>query len=310
MDNHLVKQILSTVAYYDVMDYPMTNFEIWKYLVRINNAEKINLISFWEVTMALENEALKKIITEKNGFHFLKGREKLVELRIKRNKISVRKIKKLCPYSRWIALVPFVRGIAASGRLAMKNAEEGSDWDLKIIIKKGKIFTGRFLVTILVHFLGKRRHGKKIKDRVCLNHFIAQGSEVAMKDIYSAHEYSFLLPLFGSEEISRFQEANAWISDFKVNYFGEQAGNFISEPSHTAIFFKKILEAIFSFNGIEYILKKIQTYKIQHNPKTAQKGGAVIYTDEELAFWPNFENQGPKIFSQFQENLEELVYKK
>jgi len=66
------------------------------------------------------------------------------------------------------------------------------------------------------------------------------------------------------------------------------------------------LEKIFSSSRIEKKLKKWQSEKIKKNPLTEKKGGMIICSEAELAFWPDFENQGPKIFEKFQENLAKL----
>ena len=70
---------------------------------------------------------------------------------------------------------------------------------------------------------------------------------------------------------------------------------------------RKILEKIFSPNWIEEKLKKWQTEKIKKNPLTKKNGGMIICSETELAFWPDFENQGPKIFENFQKNLKKIV---
>jgi len=93
--NDLPKNILATIVYYDVLDYPMTAFEIWKYLLKIKNEEnepeeKNNLL---DIINYLEKEELKKFVEEYRGFYFLKGRRELVDRRLESNKISEEKLK-------------------------------------------------------------------------------------------------------------------------------------------------------------------------------------------------------------------------
>ena len=78
MSAELSKNILANLAYYDVMDYPMTSFEIWKYLTKVQSSkfkvqseeEKHTLC---DIIKELENENLKKKIEEYRGFFFLKA---------------------------------------------------------------------------------------------------------------------------------------------------------------------------------------------------------------------------------------------
>jgi hypothetical protein len=307
MSDNLSKYILTTIAYYDVMDYPMTVFEIWKYLTKISSGDSNNeRFSLKDVMVELENEKLQKFMEEFQGFYFLRGRKSIVLQRIERNKISVRKIKIVKRVVFWLRFVPFVRSVAIAGRLAMKNAEGKSDLDLFIILKKNRIFTGRLLVTLVVHLLGKRRYGNRISDRICLNHFITTKYAVLGKDLFAAHEYAFLLPIFGAKTFSKFQKKNNWINKYKPNFEFSIRSSYVIADSKITKFVRKNLEKILQFDVIEETLSQWQEKRIVNNPKSKQQGGIILCGHEELAFWPNFENQGPKVFEKFQERISHL----
>ena len=309
MENSLSKNILSTIAYYDALDYPMTDFEIWKYLInnqetRGNNQNKKYSLS--EIIKELEIEEIKKNISEFNGFYFLKGREKLVVERIERNKISENKLKKARKIVFWLRFIPFIKMIAVAGRVGMKNAKSGSDIDLLIVFEHGKIFTGRFLATSLIHFLGRRRHGKKIANRVCLNHFLSDEFKISVRDLYSSHNYVSMVPFYGAELFQEFLKKNQWIENYRPNFAFLENNLKIVKDSNISKGIRKFLEKIFISAWIEKKLKNWQIKKIIKNPLTQRLGGAIIYNDYELAFWPDFENQGPKVFEKFKENLTKL----
>ncbi|HAT74108.1 MAG: hypothetical protein US30_C0006G0005 [Candidatus Moranbacteria bacterium GW2011_GWF2_36_839] len=299
MADNLSKNILSTVAYYDVMDYPMTAFEIWKHLI----GESCTLA---DVIGELEKEEIKKYISEFRGFYFLKDRKDLVEQRIERNKISNWKLKKARGIIFWLRLVPFVKMIAVAGRVGAKNSRSGSDIDMLIIFKHGKIFTGRFLATVLVHFLGERRHEDKISNRICFNHFITDKLEVCVQDLYSSHNYIFITPLYGGDLFGKFLEKNVWIKNYRSNFSFLENNLKAVNDSQLSKRVRFFLEKIFSSDRIEKKLKKWQSEKIKKNPLTEKKGGMIICSETELAFWPDFENQGPRIFEKFQENLKKI----
>jgi predicted nucleotidyltransferase len=301
MLSKLAKNILTTVVYYDVLDYPLTAFEIWKYLIRAqekksNEEENFDLA---EIMAIFEGSELKNLIEEYQGFYFLQNRQELVAQRIERAKISEEKLKIIFSLAQWLRFIPFLRMIAVTGRLSMKNAEKGSDIDVLIAIRKGKIFTGRLLFTLAVHFLGKRRHDKKITDRICLNYFITDNSlEIKLKDMFSASEYFFALPIFGWETFKNFQKANSWIAEYKPNYFpAEILGTRVVKDSAFSRFLRKLGERALDFNWIEKNLKNWQLEKIKKNPKTKQAGSLIVVEDDALVFLP--EPQGPKIFEKF-----------
>jgi hypothetical protein len=253
-----------------------------------------------EVVEELEGKELKKYIEEFQGFYFLKGRKNLVERRIQNDKNSIVKYKIAERIVWWLRFVPFVRMIAVTGTLAMKNSERSSDIDFFVVLEKGRIWTGRLLVTLVVHLLGKRRYENKIKNRICLNYFIAAGSlGIKRQDLFAANEYSFIYPLLGFDIYKKFGEANiGWIKKYKPNFeYGDlKPAKYYVEHGQFSRFIQKFRENLINFLGgdrIESWLKKKQIEKIKRNPLTYKKGGYVEYNDENLVFLP--EPQGPGI---------------
>jgi hypothetical protein len=308
--NSLEKNIIATVVYYDILDYPLTSFEIWKYLIEDNKAteNENKKYSLGDVIEELEKiQKLKSCLDEYWGFYFLKGRKELVGQRIERNKISERKFKIVERAVQLLRFVPFVRMIAVTGRMAMKNAEKNSDLDFLVVLKHGKIFTGRILVTLLIHILGIRRHGNKIKDRICLNYFIEdEFLDISFRDLFASSEYSFIMPVFGWETYQKFQNKNTWIKDYKNNFQPDKIKNWkLLEDSKFSKNMRKTGEYLFDFKFIEEALKKFQMKRILNDPRTHKAGSYVTANDKELIFLPD--PQGPEIFSKFEERLKKVV---
>lgn len=309
MSSQLNKNILATIIYYDGLDYPLTAFEIWKYLIRTDYFDPNEIaieVPFTEITKSLDSQELTAYIRQLNGFYFLKDRQYLVNKRIAGGKISAGKLKRLRKIVWILRLIPFVRMVAITGRLAMKNAGVRSDWDLLIATRKGKIWTGRTLVTLAMHVLGKRRHADKITDRVCLNFFVTDESlEISTKDLYSANEYMFMYPLLGWETYLRFQIKNHWIKGMKPHYgLSDIAPLKILEDNTCSIIIRKAGEKILGATWIENLLRKIEKKRIMDNPKTHQEGSLVYANDDALIFLPS--PHGPKIFDKFKEKVNQL----
>lgn len=309
MSQKLSKNIIVTVAYYDIFDYPLTAFEVWKYLIDYGeeSVRDVREATLFDIMEELDNKELEKYIGQHRGFYFLKGKNDLVEKRIRRNKISEHKFEIIRRVVWFLRFVPYVRMVAVTGRMAMKNASQESDLDLLIALKHGRIFTGRTLVTLLVHILGRRRYGEKITDRICLNYFITDKSlEIQIKDMFSSSEYSFLLPMFGFKNFQKFQEANIWIKDTKPSYHTEKLANLKMIPdSDPARFLRKWGERLLSFNFIEKSLKKWQIRRIQADSRTKKPGSMIVANNDSLVFLP--EPQGPKVFGEFKKNLKKLA---
>lgn len=307
MPNSLSQNILATIAYYDAMDYPLTVFELWKYLIKADGVasgvQEEKVVSLVEIMRELKSEDLKKKVEAYRGFYFLSGHKELVASRIERNKISEEKYKILLRVVKLLKFIPYTRMVAVSGRVAMKNAEKKSDLDLLIVFEKGHIFTGRFLTVALLSILGKRRNGKKIKNKICLNHFLSTDFFVSVQDLFSSHEYVFMLPIFGFAVYQNFFVKNVWIKNYRLNFKSKIPILKEEKDSQFSKQARKMLEKMFSFQFIESSLKKMQIEKILKNPKTQKTGGVIIYSDDELAFWPDFEKQGPKVFEKFKERM-------
>lgn len=309
MSDQLSKNILATIIYYDGLDWPLTAFEVWKYLIRTDyyNQNEISIdVPLIEVIRRLESQEIFAYVRQASGFYFLKERQQLVQRRIAHGKISSGKMKRLRKIAWLLRFVPFVRMVGVTGRLAMKNASARSDWDLLIATKHGKIWTGRTMVTILMQVLGKRRYANKVMDKVCLNFFVTdQSLEVTTKDLYSANEYMFLFPLFGWETYVRFQIKNHWIKGMKPHYgLNDIPPLKILQDSFLSRIIRMIGEKILAPNIIENFLRKIEKKRIMKNPKTHQEGSLVYANDEALVFLPS--PHGPKIFEKFKEKVNQL----
>jgi len=244
---NIIKQaILSTILYYDTLNYPLTSFEVFKYLVNplhvagshyfedepqkdsiriseFNSGRKyemeFNKISLANIRKTLEDNELKKFIQEKNGFYFLRGREDIIRTRINRQKIADQKWKKARKIISLLQLIPYVRMVTVSGSLALNNTREESDIDVLIAVKSGRIWLTRFFVTVFLQLIGRRRHKNLTKDRICLNHYISDRNlEIKFKSLYNAQTYAHIIPVL---EINKgiyreFQKQNRWVKNYLV----------------------------------------------------------------------------------------------
>jgi hypothetical protein len=313
MHSSLSQNILATIAYYDVLDYPLTVFELWKYLISNQQAvggdEEKDKVVLIDIINEIENEELKKQIETFRGYYFLPGRINLVAQRIERNKISEEKYEIVQWVVQFLRFVPYVRMILVTGRVAMKNADKKSDLDLLICLEKGRIFTGRTLVTLAIHLLGKRRYGKKITNRICLNYFITTGSlEIEMQDLFASSEYFFALPVFGFNVFGEFQKANGWISKYHENFSSTEIPNLkLKSDNYFSKLIRSVGEKLLGFDYLEQKLKVWQTKRIALDPRTNMPGSMIVADDNSLVFLP--EPQGPKVFEAFKLRMEKLEEK-
>ncbi len=313
------KSILSTLAIYDAaFNYPLTGFEVFKYLTnplhlaefyfsnQKNKDKKEQFIKIEEVKFGLDtiitnlnSPSLKKFIGEKNGFYFLKdqpGKEKIVEERIERQKISIKKWKEAKKSIFWLQLIPYLRMVMINGSVALDNAHKDSDIDVLIIAKKNRLWTTRFFTTFLLQIIGRRRHGSLIRDRICLNHYISDNElEIKIRCLCDAQLYAHLVPVLEIEKnnvkdkLFEFQKANYWIGNYI--FFWPSLSR---EHPTRKVKYSSILRVIANLGEIlldnkigdliERILKYLQKEIIKRNPEV--KKGRIKIVDTQLIFHP------------------------
>lgn len=221
--------VFAVLCFFDIFDHPLTLKEVNAYL--IGKSDSLNQTGL--ALMAHEK------VDFKDGFFFLQGREEIVQARKVRetaNNVLWNKVSKFVPLLR---VVPYIRMVAVCNNLALGTADSGSDIDLFIVTKRGRIFTGRILSSLLFELIGLRRKGSKIAGRFCMSFFANENNlnfeklqkksetDSSMPDIYLMYWILTLKPIFGSEGYKRFVRENLWIKKYFPNWNG-----YITEPEN------------------------------------------------------------------------------
>src|SRR5262245_17927211 len=114
--------ILRTVIYADVFSFPMTLEEIHHFLIHDQP------VSLDQVKWALNtSDLLKKKLYRADGYIVCAGREDLIPLRMRRERASQYLWPLAVTYGCWLGRLPFVRMVAMTGALSMRNAASEQD---------------------------------------------------------------------------------------------------------------------------------------------------------------------------------------
>jgi len=227
---NLTQSILKTIAYFDIFDYPLTSFEVWKWQYKISDIRyKISETS--HSLLAVINE-LEQLVAEnklqtQNGFYFLPGRTEIVKTRMQRYNIAEIKYKKAVSIIKFLSLIPYIKMIAVCNTLGYSNSRQQADIDLFIITAKKRVWLARFYSVLFLKFLGLRPKGKKVKDKFCLSFFISEDKlnikELTMgeNDVYFQFWLTQLVPIYNTDNMyEKFLEANNWLKSFLPNCIG------------------------------------------------------------------------------------------
>ena len=232
-------------------------------------------------------------------------------------KLSSHRLRNLRIMVKLLHLAPFCSCVILNGSMAEGKIKTGSDIDLLIIAKSGRIYTCRAAVLFWAILTGlKRSHddNKNHAGRFCFNYFLTdnfltiphnRGKKV---DKYCAENYSKSILLLGDQKIfDRYMAENwKWMKKYKgeipkskISDLGEglrlgttpesrRVGRDGQNPnSQISDQIQKIIEKLLS-NGfgkrIEHTLKNIQIKRIKKDPAVKKYPKYIVFNDRELRF--------------------------
>jgi predicted nucleotidyltransferase len=198
--------ILATLAYFDIFNYPLTGSEIYLFLK--------NRYDHHEYKDALKCLVGSRGIYQFDIFYSLKNDHSLIVRRREGNKKAAEMVNIAASISNWLIHFPYVRGIAISGSLSKNYADEHSDIDLFIITAPNRLWIARSIM----HGFKKLTYLLNKQDYFCMNYYIDEEKlEIVEKTLYTAIEVVTLIPLQGDEQFERFYTANAWTREYLPN---------------------------------------------------------------------------------------------
>jgi hypothetical protein len=292
----LERALYDTLRYFSLFDMPLTATQLWRCLI-IRNVTHFEHPSLPAVQDVLRTSPwLQDRLEAKWGYFTPKGHREAVERRLTRHRLAQLKWKLTSRLVRWLRYVPFVRMIAGSGSLSLNNTTPDSDLDLLIIVKAGRLWTARLMLLLLAQLSGRRRTYWDVKapDKLCLNHYLTDESlaiSPAIQNIYTAINYTHLVPLYGYDTYQRFLAANhswltQWVSVPDIPPLPMVQAKPVS-PILEGI--KRLVEAWLMEpigNALERWAERVQRRVIERHTEPG-RAGRIVVSSRELAFHPD-----------------------
>jgi hypothetical protein len=283
INNPIEKAILQTLCWFALFEYPLTSFEIWKYLFGKTS-------SLEEVLFCLDQSTyLHERLYQKDGFFFLKFYENVSSKWLKNHHEnfldSVRKLKKVRTALWFFRLFPSVECVMACNSLAWFSTKPDSDIDLFILVKPKTIWLTRLLLVLPFALLKKRPESRK-KDPFCFSFFLTTDhldiEPFAFKesDPYLAYWIFSLIPLFDRRQIfEEFIQKNIWAKVYFPNAQAKAMHKELSISSNSFSF------PLFCFWWMEPLAKYIQQKYLPTSLKIlANQDTRVVINDTVLKF--------------------------
>ncbi|MGZ5191936.1 MAG: nucleotidyltransferase domain-containing protein [Flavisolibacter sp.] len=203
-----VKQdILATLSYFDIFNYPLTQIEIYQYL-RNSHPQTV-------FTTALQDLCMDNWIYKLDELYSLQDNYSLITRRKEGNARARTMMKTAEKIAGFLSAFPFVRGVAVSGSLSKNFADKDADIDFFIITAKNKLWLAR----TIMHCFKKLTFLVKKQEWFCMNYYIdEQMYQIKEKNIFTATEIATLLPLRGIDAFEQFYANNKWSRNYLPNH--------------------------------------------------------------------------------------------
>lgn len=160
----LPRAILKIVVFFDMFSYPLTVYELWRYLGVAADFEETN--------SEINNLVASGLLAAEQGFYFLPGQHQLVAVRKQRYNYANRKLKIARRAVRIFRLLPTLRFAALSNLIGRHNLRDGSDIDIFIIAKANRIWITRLFCAGIMKILRQRPTPARKRDKICLSFYI------------------------------------------------------------------------------------------------------------------------------------------
>lgn len=220
----MIDSILKTICYFDLLDYPLTATEIWRWYYVSPSASQMTP-SLQEIAIALETDSrLQKLLIRREGFYCLTGREKIITQRKFRNSAVDKQMRIAFFWTKVFRLIPWVRMVAVASSLPLGNVKEKSDIDFFIVCSKGHVWITRFLLVGLLKLSRQRPSSQQTKNKICLSYYVTsealslQTAQLGREDIVFTHYVAGFLPLYDAGGVyDAWYQANSWYRYFLPN---------------------------------------------------------------------------------------------
>lgn len=286
----VAEAILRTLIYADVFHFPLTEQEIHLFLIG-------SAADAGQIRDALTG-TLKPHIAQINGYVALRGCEEDASEREACERASSTLWTTALRYGAILAALPFVRMVAITGALAMRNARHAKDdIDYLIVTAPGHVWLTRLMAVTLV------RIARLMGSELCPNYVLAETALAQdRRDLFIAHELAQMVPIAGMNVYHTMRSANAWTAALLPNAHGPLYAERDRMPRGLVALLKRAGEALLSLAPGRWLEAWEYRRKLRKfNPHT-QQSSSTAQLDAERAKG-HFVDHGVRILDQYQERL-------
>jgi hypothetical protein len=268
----LEKAVVRTAAFFSVLEYPLTIFNVWKWLMRVpgHNAgtlEEVHNVFF--TCLELQDRL-------KSDEVWRRYRHGVID--------ASRKWKKVKIAARYFRMLPTVRAVFVCNTLAWSNTTQKSDVDLFFVTRPGCLWLTRALAVLPFALLGLRPK-PGARDPFCFSFFASEdaldfrGLRLGNPDLYLAQWILSLQPVFDRGGVQKkILQENSWVREV----FPGGQGAVMEEASLPPT--PSIPSPVF-FRFFESFARRLEAPRLPAEIRSmANRDSRVIVTDQILKF--------------------------
>ena len=197
----LRNKILSTLAYFDKYDYPLTLSEV----------------RYWAARRGFNPLRLRRIgLNPIRGYYFLPGRSHIITLRQQREIYSRKKWQIAIQVGKKLSKFPSIAAVFVTGALAMNNCPQDDDIDLMMVTYPNTLWITRFFINLYLHRIRRFPRQSRAPDKVCPNLWLdTDHLFIPDHSLRTAHEILQAKVLWDRSEVHhQFLKQNPWVKEY------------------------------------------------------------------------------------------------
>jgi len=187
--NLLINDVIRTIAYFDVFNYPLTSQQVYNFLPR-------NSVSPKDIALLLEEMMEQKIIARCGEYFCLPASDRYIGEKRKNNE---KRAKRFILYARmmtrFLKLFPFVRAVFITGSLSKNVASKESDIDFMIVTASQRLWICKTVLSLFrkAALFGSHKY-------FCTNYYVSENNFSHSEcNIYSAIEIVTTKPAWNTK---------------------------------------------------------------------------------------------------------------
>lgn len=270
----LSQALLTTIAYSDIFDYPLTIDEIEQRLIqgKYKKPTRSQLASVLNKHPQIEQQ---------KGLYFLKNRSNTIQTRLQRARWSDKKWQETKQIKKILSKCPFISDVYVTGSLALDNVvADHDDIDLMVVAKPDQLWLARIWVMWQVIPLGKyRRFASTGEHAWCFNLWLDERHltlPFKFRSLYTAYEVIQAKSIF--EDKSKLKLANPWISEYvwcSIEKTNSKNYAVLNKPENSIVM--KIM------NAIAYTIQRL--YMLPHRTTERVGWGYAFFHPRDTKGW-------------------------